>query len=336
MSKKYYIELLDRFFQGLTSEEENDILKDWIKNSESKEAFYEYYHQSWHLASDDMDESVQKEIFSNILDQIDAVPHPNMEKTENKSRIRRLALRYAAAAACISFLVGVGAYFFGKVQQIGNDSPITMSVENGQKADIVLADGTNVYINSDSKITYNNAYNKTNRTLVLEGEAFFEVAKNKDKPFIVRANGLRIEALGTSFNVKAHRNSKSVSVVLVEGSVKVGNEDEEDILKPNERLEYSLLSRTFEKTELHPNTDLLLWRSKELAFYGESLEEICNTLTRMYNWKFVFKSEAVKRYTYSGVIKNNSLDNVLNYISQTTAIRYEIIPSESTIIIYKK
>ncbi len=332
MKKKEYIELLDRFFQGVTSEEENNILREWIRKPESKSIFYEYYQQCWHLAPNEMDTALQEEIFSEILGKMEVSSSGNKNKNVRFSAFT--FLRYAAAVACITLVVGIGGYSLGKHQLAGE--PIVMSVANGQKADIVLADGTKVYINSDSRIKYDNAYNKSNRILTLEGEAYFEVAKDKKKPFIVKANGINVEALGTSFNVRAHTDDRTVSVILVEGKVQVDDNKKKVILNPNERAEYTLLTKTFEKTDLHPNSDLLLWRSKELTFYGESVEEICKILTRMYNWTFVFESEEVKHYTYEGVIKNNSLENVIDFISQTTLTKYKIIPEENTIVIDKR
>lgn len=332
MDKKYYIELLERFFRGLTSEEENDILKDWIRQSGSRDDIYKYYQQSWHIASDEMDETIQKEIYSNIIKEIDNIPDEQEISTEKKVRIS--ILRYIAAASII-LIVALSAYFIGHKQADAPKGMITMSVMNGQKGNISLVDGTQVYLNSGSKIIYDNSYNEKERKLILEGEAYFEVAKDKDKRFIVEANGINVEALGTSFNVKAHKNDKSVSVILIEGSIKVGDDSQEDILIPNERIEYDLQSRKFAKSELHANINHLLWRSEELAFYGESLEDVCKILTRMYNCQFVFKSEDVKKYTYNGVIKNNSLGNVLDFISQTASIRYEI-NDNNTIVIYQK
>lgn len=335
MDQKYHIELLDRFLQGLTTEEEEKILKDWIRQPEARENFNAYYRQCWHLASDSMDRATQDEIFADILKEIDETPLISKENTDKKKPRRYLSVVKYAATACIIAVVALGAYFMGTQQTDTDSGLISMAVMNGQKADITLADGTRVYINSDSKVTYDNTYNKKNRTLVLEGEAYFEVAKNKDKPFIVKVNGIDVEALGTSFNVRAHTVDKLVSVTLIEGKVKVTSSEQEDILNPNERIEYDLISKTFEKSEIHPNADHLLWRSNQLAFYGESLEEVCKTLTRMYNCNFVFKSEAVKKYTYSGIIRNNSLTNVLDFISQTASIKYEIKP-DNTIVIYKK
>ena len=241
--------------------------------------------------------------------------------------------RYAAVA-CIILAVGSGAYYTG-VSRTADDTnkEVTMSVSNGQKADIVLADGTKVYINSDSRIVYSNSYNKKTRVVSLEGEAYFEVAKDKEKPFIVKANGINVQALGTSFNIRAHKDDKSVAVILISGKVKVDDGRYETYMKPNERLVCNLANGQFEKSELHPNANYLLWRSNELAFYGESFEEICTMLTRMYNCKFIFNNEKAKQYTYHGIIKNSSLNNVLEYISQAGGINYKIKP-DNTIVIY--
>ena len=252
---------------------------------------------------------------------------------KTRNRFLRQIGRYAAVA-CIILAVGSGAYYAG-VKRPADDAntEVTMSVSNGQKADIILADGTKVYINSDSRIVYDNAYNKKTRIVSLEGEAYFEVAKDKEKPFIVKANGINVQALGTSFNIRAHKNDKSVAVILISGKVKVDDGRHEAYMKPNERLVCNLTNGQFEKSELHPNANNLLWRSNELALYGESFEEICTMLTRMYNCKFIFKNEKAKQYTYHGIIKNGSLNNVLEYISQAGGINYKI-ESDNTIIIY--
>ena len=187
--------------------------------------------------------------------------------------------------------------------------------------------------NFTARIVYDNTYNKKTRMVSLEGEAYFEVAKDKEKPFIVKANGINVQALGTSFNIRAHKDDKSVAVILISGKVKVDDGRHEAYMKPNERLVCNLTNGQFEKSELHPNASNLLWRSNELALYGESFEEICTMLTRMYNCKFIFKNEKAKQYTYHGIIKNGSLNNVLEYISQAGGINYKI-ESDNTIIIY--
>mgnify|MGYP001649203738 FL=1 len=331
--KDSHIELLDRFFRGLTSPEEDVQLKSWIKRPDFQQKFSAYYQQCWALAPDTMDKAVQNEMFTELLSQIDASSTTETKVLKTRNRFLRQIGRYAAVA-CIILAVGSGAYYAG-VKRPADDAntEVTMSVSNGQKADIILADGTKVYINSDSRIVYDNTYNKKTRMVSLEGEAYFEVAKDKEKPFIVKANGINVQALGTSFNIRAHKDDKSVAVILISGKVKVDDGRHEAYMKPNERLVCNLTNGQFEKSELHPNASYLLWRSNELAFYGESFEEICTMLTRMYNCKFIFKNEKVKQYTYHGIIKNSSLNNVLEYISQAGGINYKI-KSDNTIVIY--
>ena len=331
--KDSHIELLDRFFRGLTSPEEDVQLKSWIKRPDFQQKFSAYYQQCWALAPDTMDKAVQNEMFTELLSQIDASSTTETKVLKTRNRFLRQIGRYAAVA-CIILAVGSGAYYAG-VKRPADDAntEVTMSVSNGQKADIILADGTKVYINSDSRIVYDNTYNKKTRMVSLEGEAYFEVAKDKEKPFIVKANGINVQALGTSFNIRAHKDDKSVAVILISGKVKVDDGRHEAYMKPNERLVCNLTNGQFEKSELHPNASYLLWRSNELAFYGESFEEICTMLTRMYNCKFIFKNEKAKQYTYHGIIKNSSLNNVLEYISQAGGINYKI-KSDNTIVIY--
>lgn len=331
--KDSHIELLDRFFRGLSSPEEDVQLKSWIKQPDFQQKFSAYYQQCWALAPDTMDEVVQNEMLAELLSRIDETPDTGKRVLGTKKRFIHRIGRYAAIAF-IALAIGSGAYYMGvsHTDDYAN-TEVAMSVSNGQKADIVLADGTKVYINSDSRIVYDNSYNKRARVISLEGEAYFEVAKDKEKPFIVKANGINVEALGTSFNVCAYKQDQSVAVTLIEGKVKVNDGKHEIYMKPNERLTCNLTNGNFERSELHPNVNNLLWRSHELALYGESLEEICTILTRMYNCTFVFKNEEAKHYTYHGIIKNSSLNNILEYIGRASGIEYKI-GQNNTIVIY--
>lgn len=194
-----------------------------------------------------MDKAVQNEMFTELLSQIDASSTTETKVLKTRNRFLRQIGRYAAVA-CIILAVGSGAYYAG-VKRPADDAntEVTMSVSNGQKADIILADGTKVYINSDSRIVYDNTYNKKTRMVSLEGEAYFEVAKDKEKPFIVKANGINVQALGTSFNIRAHKDDKSVAVILISGKVKVDDGRHEAYMKPNERLVCNLTNGQFEK-----------------------------------------------------------------------------------------
>lgn len=196
--------------------------------------------------SDTMDKAVQNEMFTELLSQIDA-----SSTTETKV-LKQGTVSASDWALCCSCLHHIGSgkrSLLCRSQTTADDAntEVTMSVSNGQKADIILADGTKVYINSDSRIVYDNTYNKKTRMVSLEGEAYFEVAKDKEKPFIVKANGINVQALGTSFNIRAHKDDKSVAVILISGKVKVDDGRHEAYMKPNERLVCNLTNGQFEK-----------------------------------------------------------------------------------------
>ncbi len=331
MDDKYYIELIDKFRLGLTTKEETEQLKAWIINPEAKRICYSHYQKKWEEASPLIDKQKQVSMLKQIMSKIDT----NEELTSNsKKRLLWTRLWYSTAAASVVLLIALGGFFWMKNHNNSafGKGMVTIAADNGQKSNVMLADGTRVYINSDSKISYDESYNKKERIITLEGEAYFEVAKDAQKAFVVKANGINVEALGTSFNVKAYAQDKSVSVILIEGKVKVNDSNSEEILNPYERIDYKLSNKNFIKSELHPNSNHLLWRSKELMFQGESLEEICRTLHRIYNINFVFKTEAAKKYTYRGIIKNSSLDNVMEFITRTAPIKYSVL-SDSTIVI---
>jgi ferric-dicitrate binding protein FerR (iron transport regulator) len=332
MEKKNYIRLLDKLYQGKTSDEENSILKDGLEKPEFKEDFDKYFQHCWYLATNEPDLNVQADMFAELSEKIE---HPDKINIKVAPKpvpfLSRSLIRYAAAALLL-IAVGAGAFLVGLNRSGEGSGVVSFAAGKGQKANMILADGTHVYINSSSKITYDNSYNRKSRIISLEGEAYFEVAKDKTRPFIVKTNGIQVQALGTHFNVKSYSTDNSISVILLEGSVRVDSKQQSQMLKPNEQLEYNIASKSFKKSEIIPNKDGMLWRSNELVFYGESLENICNNLERIYECKFVFMVPEHKNLTYNGTIKNKSLKNVLEFLSQSASFKYKETAGDSIII----
>jgi ferric-dicitrate binding protein FerR (iron transport regulator) len=158
----------------------------------------------------------------------------------------------------------------------------------------------------------------------LEGEAYFEVAKDKNKRFVVSSNGIDIEALGTVFSVKSYPDDSLITTTLLEGKVKVGNEITQTILYPHEAISFNSFNHKFTRKSTINIETVAQWRNNQLAFSGESLGDIAVTLERMYNIDIVFTSEKARNYHFAGVIRNNSLSNVFEIISFTSPIQYKI------------
>ena len=199
-----------------------------------------------------------------------------------------------------------------------------IEVPRGSEYWIVLPDGTRVWLNAATELKYPVAFHAKERRVYLKGEAYFEVAKNKDKRFIVCCNDLEIEALGTTFDVKGYCDDHSVTTLLAEGSVKVSNKTDVTLLKPGEKVEYHKSKQTFTKSVISDMREIDFWRNNMLIFNSSSLAEIATTLERMYGVKVVFDSEKLKNVLFSGTIRNSSLHNVFYIISLTYPLTYEL------------
>lgn len=159
----------------------------------------------------------------------------------------------------------------------------------------------------------------------MTGEAYFEVAKDKEHRFLVSTGLMDVEALGTAFNVQSYPNEDEITTTLLEGKVKISTPGQEAILLPNQQACFGKSSNRLSVIEVENAKYSNSWTKGEFAFNGATLEEIAKELSRMYNMEIKFDSDEIKEYNFSGVIKNNSLTNVLEIISLTSPVVYEVV-----------
>jgi len=197
-------------------------------------------------------------------------------------------------------------------------------VEKGQKASLILPDGSKVWINSGSTLTYGSRYNQKERIINLDGEAYFEVAPNKRAPFIVQSHGFSVKALGTAFDVKAYGEDKQFSTALVHGKVEVNDGNETLYLRPNQKIIYDRVARQMVKRDVEDSNIYASWRDNQLVFESETFENIALVLERNYNVKLVFESEFLKGCHYSGSLANTSLSSILQIFAVTSPLSYKI------------
>jgi transmembrane sensor len=326
MENKDYIQLFERFIRSQVSEEEKELLKAWFGQDTSKEVIYTYYMQQWSEASDQLSAEIQYRMLENIKSKMKEAQAGVFVGEDSVASFPVFMKKFmrVAVAACLIGLVSISTYYFTRSSLLSDNKEFVVAVARGQKASVSLPDGTRVWLNSDSKLSYNNAYNINLRKVDLLGEAYFEVAKDKTKPFIVSTKGIDVEALGTAFSVTSYLEDSLTTATLVEGKVSVGNKSSQTILFPNESVTYNSLRGLFGKKHAVNADYIALWRNNRITFNGESLGEIATTLERMYNVDILFGSEKVRNYRFTGVIRNNSLSNVFEVISLTAPIQYKI------------
>ena len=311
-----YSDLIERFFLGATSPEENRILRE-MPEQEMETLFDEYSRGKWEHNTCEIPDETRTRLKSELFAKIHTTDN-TMRRTARKA-VRPVWYIAAAACVCAAAVLGYTAAVYTTPVQT-----FEVVADKGQKSSVTLPDGTEVTLNSASRITYRSDYNRKNRTVSLDGEAYFEVARNEKLPFTVRASGMDVTALGTEFNVKAYEEDPEITATLIKGSIRTDMAGKSEILTPNQ---YIVLDKASGRTETvtAENPEYLVpWKDNELLFSGETLREIAVVLERMYNMEVIFKDDSVGDFSYTGLIRNSSLLNVLELISGTSPVRYVI------------
>ena len=198
-----------------------------------------------------------------------------------------------------------------------------LEIPIGGEYKLVLSDGTNVWINSETVIRYPEVFKGKYRKVYLKGEAYFEVTKNAKMPFIVSTDKMDIRVLGTSFNVNAYEQ-EVVSATLVEGSVEVGMHNKDVMLVPGERLSYNSTKKSITKEKV--DTDFITgWKNGRLVFDNTTLEEIMTRISRWYGVEVFYHNSEVRdlRFTFN-IEKYSDIQDVLDLIKETDKINFKI------------
>lgn len=206
----------------------------------------------------------------------------------------------------------------------------TLSTPTGGQYNIVLADGTKVYLNTVSSIKYPTQFNGDQRIVELEGEAYFEVAKNKNKPFIVKSRNQSIEVLGTHFNVHAYNNESFIKTTLLEGSVAVNYKNQKAILKPGQQ---SNVSEDFNKIAIRKvDTEAAIaWKNGRFKFDNADLKTVMKQLERWYGIKVEYRGDVSDVRFNGGTFMNKNLSEVLKVL-ELSNIKFKV--EGKTIIVY--
>jgi transmembrane sensor len=271
---------------------------------------------------------------------------PEQRTTSNGQRKTTYRWLWASAAIAASFLIAFLILFPGSNPKVASN---TISTKAGSKSKIQLPDGTQVWLNADSKLKYNQDFMGAYREVQLTGEAYFDVAKDKSRPFIIHTGPIDIRVVGTSFNVRAYPNEKTTETALIHGVVEVtlhNNPDKKIILTPSEKLTVQnapppepaapeknnapddepmlTLGRIrYGKTDSTGSIETM-WVRNKLAFENETFEHITAEMERWYNVKFEIKKEALKSKHLTGIFENKSLAEVMEALQVSASFQYEV------------
>lgn len=253
----------------------------------------------------------QENVYNRLLEQID------------RPRNKRKFLWLKIAAVIIPFLVlNTGLWLFH-----GDFTAPALKeiyVPRGEKMTVLMSDGTKIWLNADTRLLYPERFTGKQRKVVLEGEAYFQVHKNKKMPFVVEASSMQIQVLGTAFNVKAYTDEENITTTLDEGSIRIGSNSGnrfDYFMKPGETAVYSRENGTclINRNEHYKNESG--WKHDELIFTNDSLQEILASLERRYDVSFEIPNPEIYAFTYTFTSKNETLKEILATMENITPIR---------------
>ncbi len=324
MDKEQQIDIkLIRYLSGTANPAEKKEVLAWVKQSDRNKYEFERLKAFWKLETEDQKLIHHEELKAKIWNAYNR-GHQNKFKRwgGNKAWYR--------VAAAISFLLVASIIFVNRASifSASKPTPVTLlSKENprGQKSQFQLPDGSKVWLNAESKISFPEIFSDTARLVTLEGEAFFDVKKDPLKPFIVKIGDLNVKVLGTSFDVKAYLGDEKFHVAVVTGKVKVSTPDgiTTDLL-PNQATFYDTQSGSMAKTVDFDQELLLGWKEKVLKFKDTDYEEVFRRLSNWYDVEFIFPEGMKLEGEYSARFKDQSLANVLLGMEHSTGLKYKI------------
>lgn len=313
--------LIDKLLRGEITPSEMARLYDcYDRKMISEDIFSDFYDRKWSEAGES--------IYKNDLEK--EVIWKKVQQQLWRYSIRTVGMKMIRNWQQMAALVVVALLFTGLGIYLGSASPhsmeeLSVAVENGQKAKVNLPDGSHVWLNSASELSYSPDFGTKERKVMLRGEAYFEVESDSKHPFIVETGEhLQITATGTKFNVKSYPGESIATATLLEGKILARQEAVSYILVPYDKISFNKLNKKFSVSRIRRKDEVLCWMTDRFVFNNETLEEITKTLERMYNVDFLFRSESLKKITYSGTVKNNSLENVLMLISTAAPVSYQL------------
>jgi len=297
--------------------EEKRLLEDWIAaDDENKKKYYELT-EIW-IASQAFGDK------NNIRS--DAAYR--RIRTNQRSRHRWMPYLKASAAIVGGLIILASGYFAGNK---GKDSLLMSSIQTfeapmGSRSKTVLPDGTTVWLNSGSRLTYSSGFANLDRKVELIGQGYFEVEHNKKLPFVVATDDINVKVLGTKFDVKAYRDDQYITVALQEGSIEFIENTQPDssfIVKPLEMIVYDKETKSITKSKA-PYKLAGHWVSGANFFYEMTLGQIAKQQEKTFEVKIEFDSEEKKELKYYADFNEDySVEDILDMISITGRIKYE-------------
>lgn len=317
MVRKRIFELLELFHNRQLSNEEANELLQWINSKKGEKELDEYLADQFDFYVNENEFSVPRQI---ILDQVKK--KAKIQKTFSWTNSCHQYIKYAAVFV-FAFLGGMLVFYSSHKGSLIKEGNFLFTVSKANKSTLILEDGTEVWLNSNSKIQYSN-----NRKITLEGEAFLQVAKDPNNNFTITTSFADVIVYGTTFNVMAYPNDSILKVSLVEGSVGIQVKDRElTYLKTGQEATFNLHTKEMNIREVNMD-NVALWHNSELNIVNSNTNILFNKLEGWFGVKFKIINKQEEKHLYNISLRNETLIETLELLNKITPIKYTIKEKE--------
>ena len=302
-------DIIIRYLENRCSEEDFVLINEWMKESDENAGELFRMEEIYQLGKFPFEEE-------NLVAKAERRLGRRLEQ-ENQKRQEvfklKSVLRYAAAIVGVIVLAAGLAYWFrNKAEEL-----VVASAAHGQVREMLLPDGTKVWLNQSSVLKYPRAFEGKERHVYLDGEAYFEVARNHEKPFTVKSQAMDVRVLGTSFNIKCRPDNSFAETTLVEGEVEVKDKSDKGriTLLPGQKAVLNRVTGRMQVKQVDPKMEIV-WHNDLIPFEKSSIFQIAAALERFYGVKIILSPDVDSTNTYSGVLKKkDNIESCLLYTS---------------------
>ncbi len=357
-------EIITKILSGESTPQDNLDLINWLNRNQENIDEFNGKERVWNainvvFAKEKYDDKTAYNKFINDINR-------PQRKYSNNSGVKRFLTRTLQWAAIGLILIGFGALVFhiisDQVSRLEADN-YEVIVPVGSRSNLILTDGTSVWLNAGSRLSYSKNFGENDRLVHLEGEAYFDVTSNPSNPFIVRTMHLDVKAFGTVFNVKAYSDEDVTETLLVSGRVEVSVVDrsikaEPVLLSQNQMISFShskgatvilptepeveefeieksdvelATKPSLSITSVQDTDDYTSWKDGRLVFRSESLKNLSRKLERFYNVNIYLEDESIKELKFTGIMEEVTIEEVLRAIASDSRISYVIDKNRITI-----
>lgn len=317
-------QLFEKYLAGNATAEERESL---LRQLHADEQLGGWLRADIEFAEGGMPEPIRERILNNVY------------ARTHRPLISRRCWSKAAVMLILIISGALGWTLFGLrnqnlKSQISNNQirDIIVTTGMGEHSRVSLPDGSLLTLNAQTTVRYNLADGK--RQVSIDGEAFFEVARDPEHPFVVSANGMTVTCLGTSFDVRNYSDESNASVVLRDGKVRVNARDADLTMEPGSRVLMDRQTLALSKHTVTPS-DYTAWLNGEIKFNNQTLEEIAAELSRNYNIDLVITSDELKQERFTGYLGRSSLRNILDVLCLASNMSYHV-DNDTKVYIYPR